>query len=55
VSSWNRISTGDFHALDRMLTAVFADTTGSIVPKPVAPPATGSGSATSPGSAAARP
>src|SRR5262249_20209684 len=32
-SSWNRISIGDFHGLDRMLTAVFADTTGSIMPK----------------------
>jgi hypothetical protein len=45
-SSWNRITCGDFHALDRMLTVVFADTGGSIVPKPVAPPAeAGSGSA----------
>lgn len=31
-SSWNRISSADFHALDRTLTAVFADTTGSIAP-----------------------
>jgi hypothetical protein len=31
-SSWNRITSADFHALDRMLTAVFADTGGSIVP-----------------------
>jgi len=40
-SSWNRITCQDFHALDRMLTAVFADKTGSIVPKPPepAPPA----------------
>jgi hypothetical protein len=30
-SSWNRITSGDFHALDRMLTAVFADASGSIV------------------------
>jgi Carbohydrate family 9 binding domain-like len=30
-SSWNRITSADFHALDRMLTAVFADITGSIV------------------------
>jgi len=52
-SSWNRITCGDFHALDRMLTVVFADSTGSIVPKPVAPPPpeTGSGSAGSTGSA----
>lgn len=34
VSSWNRISYADFHALDRMLTVVFADASGSIVPKP---------------------
>lgn len=40
VSSWNRISIGDFHALDRMLTAVFADERGIIVPKPEAPPPT---------------
>lgn len=32
-SSWNRITVGDFHALDRMLTVVFADPTGSIAPK----------------------
>lgn len=31
-SSWNRINQQDFHALDRMLTAVFADATGSISP-----------------------
>jgi Carbohydrate family 9 binding domain-like len=31
-SSWNRISSADFHALDRMLTAVFADASGSIHP-----------------------
>jgi hypothetical protein len=37
-SSWNRISSADFHALDRMLTAVFADPSGSIVARP-APPA----------------
>src|SRR5262249_48163065 len=30
-SSWNRISYQDFHGLDRMLTAVFADNTGAIV------------------------
>ncbi|HEU0034612.1 MAG TPA: sugar-binding protein [Kofleriaceae bacterium] len=39
-SSWNRIPMSDFHALDRMLDAVFADATGSIVPQ-----AAGSGSA----------
>ena len=33
-SSWNRITLADFHALDRMLTAVFADPSGSIVPAP---------------------
>ena len=32
-SSWNRISVQDFHALDRMLTVVFADAAGSIVAK----------------------
>jgi hypothetical protein len=31
-SSWNRITSADFHALDRMLVAVFADAAGSIVP-----------------------
>ncbi|HEX2687719.1 MAG TPA: carbohydrate-binding family 9-like protein [Kofleriaceae bacterium] len=31
-SSWNRITLADFHALDRMLTAVFADASGSILP-----------------------
>ncbi|MDB4955208.1 MAG: putative lipoprotein [Myxococcales bacterium] len=41
-STWNRITCGDFHALDRMLTAVFADSTGLIVPKP---PDSDSGSA----------
>ena len=38
-SSWNRISSSDFHALDRMLIAVFADHAGSIVPKPADAPA----------------
>jgi len=32
VSSWNRISYSDFHALERMLTVVFANTAGSIKP-----------------------
>ena len=36
-SSWNRITTGDFHALDRMLTVVFADSSGAIVPQAVVP------------------
>jgi hypothetical protein len=54
VSSWNRITYGDFHALDRMLQVIFADTAGSIIPSaaenvappvpPVTPPAAGSGS-----------
>jgi hypothetical protein len=30
-SSWNRITYADFHALDRMLTVVFADASGSIL------------------------
>ena len=33
-SSWNRISQADFHALDRMLNVVFADTSGSIAAAP---------------------
>ncbi|HEY5944629.1 MAG TPA: carbohydrate-binding family 9-like protein [Kofleriaceae bacterium] len=53
VASWNRIPYSDFHALERMLTVVFANQSGSITPKPAgetAPtpmpaPATGSGSA----------
>ncbi|HTR53553.1 MAG TPA: carbohydrate-binding family 9-like protein [Kofleriaceae bacterium] len=44
VSSWSRITRDDFHALDRMLTVVFADSAGSIVPKPVVAPEAGSGS-----------
>ncbi|HLL25005.1 MAG TPA: carbohydrate-binding family 9-like protein, partial [Kofleriaceae bacterium] len=31
-TSWNRIGYGDWHALDRMLTVVFADPTGATVP-----------------------
>lgn len=58
-SSWNRISAADFHALDRMLTIVFADPGGSIVP--AAPgsgggpgePAAGSGGGGGPGAPAA--
>jgi hypothetical protein len=67
-SSWNRISSADFHALDRMLTVVFADANGSIVPAAVpavspgmtagsgtgsaAAPGTTAGSAATPGTAA---
>jgi hypothetical protein len=50
-SSWNRIGYSDFHALDRMLTVVFADRTGTITPQPPTqpPPAPGSaGSAAGP-------
>lgn len=48
-SSWNRISYSDFHGLDRMLTAVFADRTGSIIPTLEAPtPTPGAGSAAAP-------
>jgi hypothetical protein len=36
-SSWNRISASDFHALDRMLTVVFADHAGSITAPPAPP------------------
>jgi biopolymer transport protein ExbD len=32
-ASWNRITMADFHALDRMLTVVFADESGSIIPR----------------------
>lgn len=35
-ASWNRITLADFHALDRMLTVVFADAGGSIKPAPAA-------------------
>jgi hypothetical protein len=48
-SSWNRITISDFHALDRMLTAVFADPTGAIVVAPGSPAAD-----PAPGSAAPR-
>ncbi len=53
VTSWNRISTSDFHALDRMLTVVFADATGSVVPQPPTAPAGGTGHATPAGGSAA--
>lgn len=53
-SSWNRIGYGDWHALDKMLTAVFADPTGSIVPPLETPePVPGMGSGSAAGSAAA--
>jgi hypothetical protein len=54
-SSWNRITSADFHALDRMLTAVFADPSGSIVVRPAAaapPAAAASGSGSAAGSGA---
>jgi Carbohydrate family 9 binding domain-like len=38
-SSWNRITSADYHALDRMLTVVFADPSGSI--RPPSPPVEG--------------
>ncbi len=50
VSSWNRITYGDFHALDRMLQVVFADQTGAIVPV-----AAGSGAGSAAGSGSASP
>lgn len=56
-TSWNRISMSDFHGLDRMLTAVFADTTGSIAvkkpPMDAPAPAQGSGSSAMEGSGSA--
>ncbi len=48
VSSWNRITYSDFHALDRMLTVVFADPNGGVTPgTPVGPGAAGSGAGSS--------
>ena len=57
-SSWNRITCSDWHALDRMLTAVFADVSGSIIPTatpvaPVAPAGSGSAGSGSAGSGSA--
>ena len=49
-SSWNRITCADFHGLDRMLTVVFADSSGSIVPKPIVIDSSGSGSGSGSGS-----
>ncbi|CAN5876808.1 hypothetical protein BH11MYX3_BH11MYX3_27600 [soil metagenome] len=56
VSSWNRITYADFHALDRMLTVVFADPNGGIAPGTPfgsAAAGSGSGSAVDPGSGSA--
>lgn len=57
-SSWNRITYAEWHALDRMLTVVFADTIGGVVPNsPVDPrvkpvdPAQGSAAGSAAGSA----
>jgi hypothetical protein len=44
-SSWNRITSADFHALDRMLTVVFADSSASITPAPPGAPPGPEGSA----------
>lgn len=52
VQTWNRITCGDWHATDRMLTVVFADATGSITPKPAEAAGSGAGSASAAGSAA---
>jgi hypothetical protein len=45
-TSWNRITCADFHALDRMLTVVFADRAGSIIPQPAGSDAAGSAAGT---------
>jgi hypothetical protein len=57
VASWNRISYSDFHALERMLTVVFADSTGAIVAKPPeqTSPATGSAAGSAASTAAPSP
>jgi hypothetical protein len=63
VSSWNRITYSDFHALDRMLTVVWADQSGGVAPGtpvglppvPAPPPAEGSGAGSGSGSAAPLP
>ena len=52
VQTWNRITCGDWHALDRMLTVVFANPAGGIVPKPPAPAGSGAGSGSASGSGA---
>lgn len=51
-SSWNRITMADFHALDRMLTVVFADRAASIIPQAKDP--NGQGSARGAGSGSSR-
>jgi len=48
VASWNRITYSDFHALDRMLNVVFADSSGSIVPAPAPEPTTATPAAPAP-------
>jgi hypothetical protein len=50
-SSWNRITSADYHALDRMLTVVFADASGAIQPAPESAGAAGSASGGAAGSA----
>ena len=54
-ASWNRITFADFHALDRMLTIVFADAQGNITKTAGTPPPApaGSGSAAGSGSGSA--
>jgi hypothetical protein len=52
VQTWNRITCGDWHALDRMLTVVFANPAGGIVPKPPEPAGSGAGSGSASGSGA---
>jgi hypothetical protein len=53
-SSWNRISVGDFHAMDRMMTVVFADRSGSILPVPEVPAAPGAAVGSGSGSGSAQ-
>jgi len=56
VASWNQIGMSDFHALDRMLTIVLADSTGSVAPVPAGAAASGSAApAAASGSAAPAP
>jgi hypothetical protein len=49
-SSWNRITLSDYHALDRMLTVVFADQNGSITPQPQVQMGSGTGTGSAAGS-----
>jgi hypothetical protein len=53
VQTWNRITCGDWHATDRMLTVVFADPNGGIVPKPPEPAGSGAGSGSAAGAGSA--